>query len=290
MNGLLDNPILAAASECLAAGALLAGLARLAPGRALPGLVAPLVFLASYVLAYQRLPTAGGPVDAIAKIFYVAVAATFLGAILDLAGGRLARRLVATVLPLVILAWIGQRRFAQPDAGLLAACLVLWLGGMAILWRLDGVAAADEGEDEGSLAALSILMLLAVGFAPVALAGGSATSLLLSLAFAAGLGGAALWELWLPRRSFTAATLFGAGGGLLAVIDTVTLITRQIDFLALVLLLPILVAGQVGARLLLPRRRITGRARQILVGLLAALPLPLVVAVVLLRHPDAFSS
>lgn len=289
MNGWFDNPILAAAVECLAAGAVLAGLARLVRGRTLPGLVAPTVFIASYVLAYQRVPAAGGPVDSVAKIFYVAVAGALLGAILDLTGARFARRLAATVLPLVILAWIGQRRFAQPDPSLLLTCLGLWLGGMAVLWRLDGVAAAEEGQDGGSLAAISILMLLAVAFAPIALASGSSTSLLLSLAFGAGLASAALWELGLPRGSFTAATLFGAGGGLLAVIDTVTLITRQMDFLALLLLLPILVAGQFGARLL-PRRRFTGRTRQILVGLLAALPLPLVVAIVLLRHPDAFSS
>jgi hypothetical protein len=73
-------------------------------------------------------------------------------------------------------------------------------------------------------------------------------------------------------------------------IDTVTLITRQVDLAALALLLLIPYAGEVGARFLLPPNRFRGRVRQVLVGTLAASPIPLVMAVLLLRHPESFMS
>lgn len=294
LSGVFDNPILAAVLQCFAAGLTLAGLARLVPGRTVasrivPGLAAPVLFLVSYVIVYQRVPMGDSPVDSIAKIFYLAVAGSLAGLVLDLVGHRLARRGLAGLLPLVVVLWIGQRRFAAPDLGLWLSCLGLWVGGAALLLRLDHVAEAEDSE-HGAVPAFAILLLLASAFAPVALAGGSSTSLMLCLALAAGLGAIALWELALPRRSFTAATLFGAGGGFIAIIATVTLITREIDAVALVLLLLLLPAGQWGARLLLPRERVTGRLRQVLVGVLTAVPAILVIAYVLLRHPDAFSA
>jgi len=74
------------------------------------------------------------------------------------------------------------------------------------------------------------------------------------------------------------------------VVDTVTLITRQIDLAALALLLLIPYAGQVGARFLLPPNRIQGRARQVLIGLMSASPVLPVTAILLLRHPESFMS
>jgi hypothetical protein len=72
-------------------------------------------------------------------------------------------------------------------------------------------------------------------------------------------------------------------------IYTVTLITREVDLVALALLLLIPYAGQVSARLLLPQNRVRGRGRQILVGIFAATPLLLVMAVLLLRHRESIS-
>jgi hypothetical protein len=286
---LLDNPIFATAADCFVTGLILAGLARLTAHRIVAGLAGPIVFLASYVLTYQRVPLGDGPVDSIAKIFYLAVAGSLVGLAVDIAGGRHVRRIVSVLLPLAVVLWIGQRRFAAPDTGLWLACLGLWLGGAAILWRLDDVAAAEDA-DQGAVPAFAILLLLAVAFAPVALAGGSSTSLMLSVALGAGLGGAALWEFFLPRRSFTAATLLGVGAGFLAVVATVTLITRQMDYVTLVLLLLVPWVGQAAARLVPARQRLPLWARHVLVGLGAALPVLLVIALVLLRHPDAFSA
>ena len=86
------------------------------------------------------------------------------------------------------------------------------------------------------------------------------------------------------------SAVLGAGSGLLAVVDTATLITRQIDLAAVTLLLLIPYAGQVGARFLLPPNRIQGRARQVLIGLMAASPVLAVTAILLLRHPKSFMS
>lgn len=134
-----------------------------------------------------------------------------------------------------------------------------------------------------------MLMALMLAFAPVALLGGSSTSLMLCLATVAGLAAVVLWELVLPRGAFGASAVFGVGGGLLAMIDTVTLITRHVDLAALALLLLIPYAGEVGARLLLPPKRVRGRVRQVLIGTLAALPIPLVMAVLFLHHPESLS-
>ena len=129
-----------------------------------------------------------------------------------------------------------------------------------------------------------MLMALMLAFAPVALLGGSSTSLMLCLATVAGLAAVVLWELVLPRGAFGASAVFGVGGGLLAMIDTVTLITRHVDLAALALLLLIPYAGEVGARLLLRQSESVG-----LIGTLAALPIPLVMAVLFLHHPESLS-
>jgi hypothetical protein len=135
-----------------------------------------------------------------------------------------------------------------------------------------------------------MLMALLLALAPVALLGGSSTSLMLCLAAVAGLAAVALWEHAIPREAFCASAVFGVGCGLLAMIDTVTLITRQVDLAALALLLLIPYVGEVSARFLLPPNRIRGRVRQVLIGTLAASPILLVMAVLLLRHPESFTS
>jgi hypothetical protein len=99
----------------------------------------------------------------------------------------------------------------------------------------------------------------------------------------------ALWELVVPRGAFGASAVFGVGCGLLAVINTVTFITRQVDFAALAFLLLIPYAGQVCGRLLLPPNRFRERVRQVLIGTFAASPILLVMAVLLLRHPEPLS-
>ncbi len=286
---MLENPIALAALICFLLGLVLSGLVRIVRLSAVASTVLPIIFLASYVVTYQQVPTFP-PVGSTNKIFYIALAATLAGLVLDLLP-RAAnyRRLLAVIMPLLIVGWIGFPRFTKPDVQLIGTVLGLWLGGIALLWRLDTVATAPAERNGGSIVGTAMLMALLLAFAPVALLGGSSTSLMLCLAAVAGLAAAALWEIFVPRCAFGASAVFGVGCGLLAMIDTVTLITREVDLVALALLLLIPYAGEISARLLLPQNRFRGRVRQILVGIFAASPLLLVMAVLLLRHRESMS-
>jgi len=286
---MLENPIVLAALICFLLGLVLSGLARIVQHPAVATIVMPTIFLASYVVTYQQVP-AFPPVGSTNKIVYIALAATLAGLVLDLLPRTAVyRRLLAVILPLLIVGWIGFPRFAKPDIELTATALGLWLGGIAVLWRLDTAATSPPEHNGGSIVGTAMLMGLLLAFAPVALLGGSSTSLMLCLAAAVGLAAAALWEIVVPRGAFGASAVFGVGGGLLAMIDTVTLITREVDRVALALLLLIPYAGEVTARLLLPQNRFRGRFRQILVGIFAASPVLLVIAVLFFRHPESMS-
>ncbi len=286
---MLENPIILAALICFLLGLVLSGLARVVPGSTIASAVLPIIFLASYVLTYQQVPDFP-PIGSTNKIFYIALGAALVGLALDLLP-RTAnyRKLLAVIMPLLIVAWIGFPRFAALDVELMATVLGLWLGGVALLWRLETVATTPAERNGGSIVCTAMLMALLLAFAPVALLGGSSTSLMLCLAAVAGLAAAALWELVVPRGAFGASAVLGVGCGLLAMIDTVTLITRHVDLAALALLLLIPYAGEVGARLLLPPKRFRGRVRQVLVGTFAASPILLVMAVLFLHHPESLS-
>jgi hypothetical protein len=286
----LENPIFMAALLCFVLGLVLSGFMRIFPGSTVASTALPMVFLASYVLTYQQVPPFP-PVGATNKIFYITIEAAMIGFALDLlAHTANYRKLLVMIAPLLIVGWIGFPRFANLDVELIATSLGLWLGGVALLWRLDAVATKPVELNGGSIVGTAMLIALLLAFAPVAFLGGSSTSLMLCLAAIAGLAATALWELVIPRGAFCASAVFGVGCGLLAVIDTVTLITRQIDLAALALLLLIPYAGEVSAPFLLPPNRFHGRVRQILVGTLAASPILLVIAVLLLRHPESFMS
>ena len=288
VDAVLENPIFVAALICFVLGFGLSGLVRILPVLALGSMVSPSVFLASYVLTYQQIPTFP-PIGATNKIFYIGVAATLIGFLLDLLPQiRNYTKILVAIMSLSIVGWIGYPRFAKPDMGLMVTSLGLWLGGIALLWPLDAVAKTPTERNGGGVAGTAMLASLLLGFAPVALFGGSSTSMMLCLAAVAGLAAVVLWELVIPRQAFGASAIFGVGGGLLAMINTVTLITRQVDLAALALLLLIPYTGAVCARLL-PLNRIRGRARQILIGTLAASPILLVMAVLLLRRPESLS-
>ena len=286
---MLDNPIARAALICFMFGLVLSGLVRLIPVAAFASLVPAGVFLTSYVVTYEQVPPLP-PVGAVDKIFYVALVAALVGFILDLLRTTKLDRQLAVIVPGLIVGWIGLPRFANGDLEVVTTASALWLGGSVVLLRLSVVAKSTAEHNGGSLVAIAMLMALMLAFAPVALLGGSSTSLMLCFAAAAGLGAVAIWEFVTPREAFRASSVLGAGSGFLAVVSTVTLITQQIDLVGLALLLLIPYAGQVGARLLLPPNRIHGRARQVFVGLLAASPVLAVSAILLLRHPEFFVS
>ena len=127
-----------------------------------------------------------------------------------------------------------------------------------------------------------LLAVLPGVFAPIALFGGSSTSVGLCLGLTAGLAMMALVNLFWPRALGLTAVL-GAGCGLLAVIDTITLITRHIDFLALAVFLAVLFTGQIGARAVLPQH-VGPRVRAVAIGVMAAAPILVILAILFLRH------
>lgn len=292
MASLIDTPFLPTVVACLAAGLVLGLLARLATSPLPASLIPAVVFLAAYVTTYQKVP-GFPPVGSTNKIFYVAVFGTALGLLVDLlaltgrAGGRLAgalARLGALAVPIAIAAWIALPRFVNPDPEFLLPFAALVIGGAAALWRLWSVALLQR-MDGGEMVASAMLASLALGFAPIALFGASSTSLGLCLGFAVGLAAASLLALLWPR-GFGATALLGAGSGLLAVVDTVALITQRVDWLALALLLAVLVTGQWGARLLLRSSGRPGWLHRLSAALLSAVPVPLIVAMLFLRHPN----
>lgn len=277
MESLLDSPFAPIGAACLAV-ALAFGLLARALRFAWPAnLVAPLVFLTGYYLTYNKIPSFP-PAGSTNKIFYVVIAAALLGLALDVlaerwASSRAGRIVVGAAASVAVVAWIGLPRLAGADADLWALIAALALGGALLLWRV-----ASLGAPDGAF----LLPALFIGFAPIALFGGSSTSVGLCIGLAVGLGALALLGLFAPRPLGWAAAL-GAGAGLLAMIDTVTLITRKTDLLALLVYPAALFAGQLGARLL-PPQRIGPRLRAVLTGAMAAAPIVVVLAILLSRH------
>ena len=208
---MLENPIILAALICFLLGLVLSGLVRLVRSSAIASTVLPIIFLTSYVLTYQQVPTFP-PVGSTNKIFYIALAAALIGFALDpLPRTANYRKLLAAIMPLLIVGWIGFPRFAKPDVALIATALGLWLGGIALLWRLDAVATSPPEQNGGSIVGTAMLMALLLAFAPVAFLGGSSTSLMLCLAAVAGLAAAALWELVVPRNALAQAPFLVSG-------------------------------------------------------------------------------
>jgi len=114
-DAVLENPIVSAALICFLLGLALAGLVRVVPTSTIASIPLTIIFLASYVLTYQQIPPFP-PVGATNKIFYIALAAALIGFVLDLLS-QIAnyRKLLAVIMPLFIVGWIGLPRFAKLD-------------------------------------------------------------------------------------------------------------------------------------------------------------------------------
>ena len=284
MGSLLDSPFSPVVGACLFIGLAFSLFARLVRTPWPASLAAPIVFIVAYYLTYDKIPTFP-PVGATNKIFYIVLAAALAGLLYDLlapsgfagSDGRLMTVLMATA-SLLVATWIGLPRFSDTDASLVLTIVALVLGGTLVLWRLATVDGAGVMPVNGAV----LLAVLPGVFAPIALFGGSSTSVGLCLGFTAGLSTMALVNLFSPRALGLTAVL-GAGCGLLAVIDTITLITRHMDFLALAVFLAVLFTGQIGARAALPRHA-GPRVRAVATGVMAAASILVILAILFLRH------
>ncbi|MDX8440261.1 hypothetical protein [Mesorhizobium australafricanum] len=193
-------------------------------------LLVPLGFFLSYWLTYNRLPSFP-PVGAVNKVFYLAAAGAILGVAVEWIGSRKVKGLLLAATPVSSAAYIGDMiALAKPLDLVVAAG-----AGAAVLYALHREAAfGDEGSD---LRPAIMLAAASAGFAPIAFIGASSSSLQLSLGMAFGIAGIVFWHLSRPNYRFGWASLLGGAGGMIAVVQTVALITRKIDLLALALLL-----------------------------------------------------
>jgi hypothetical protein len=286
MDTLFDSPFTPALLAGSLVGLVLSMLARLWQSPVSANLVPPAVFLAAYYETYAKIPDFP-PVGSTNKVFYAALGGAVVGLVLDLLAERRAiqgvvGRAAIVVVAVLIALWIALPRLASADTGLLVLLACVMLGGAVLLLLVAALAAADPPAG-GAMVGWAVFAALPGVFAPIALFGGSSTSVGLCLGLAAGLAMCALVSLFAPRALGLAAIL-GAGGGLLAVIDTVALITRRVDLLALAVFLVAPIAGRVGAGLL-PRRAWAGpRLRAIIAGLFAAAPVAAILVLLFLRH------
>jgi hypothetical protein len=115
--------------------------------------------------------------------------------------------------------------------------------------------------------------------------GGSSTSMGLCLGFAVGLAICSL-SLMLAARSLGTMAVLGAGGGLLAVIDTVVLITGGADLIALALVALSPLLGPFGVRLLPRTLRGSSALVWVATGIAALSPLPVIVTLLFLRYEN----
>ena len=284
MEWLPDNPFVPIVLACVLAAVALSLLAFLIKSDFVASAAPPAIFLIGYYATYQKVPPFP-PIGSTNKIFYIALLATLGGFVLDrIAVGPLPRAAASLLVSLLAAAWIAYARLDLPDAELIVTGGAVILVGALILWRVGMIAAAAEPEGGGA-AALALLAALAAVFAPVALFGGSSTSVGLCLGFAIGLGICSL-SLMLAPRSLGNMAVLGAGGGLLAVIDTVVLITGGADLIALALVALSPLLGPFGVRLLPRTMRGSSALVWVATGIAALSPLPVIVTLLFLRYEN----
>ena len=267
---------------------LSAAAARVSGSRHVATLAAPVVFLVSYVVTYQKIPPFP-PLGAANKVFYVALAATLGASALEafarvprwaLAGPRLAARRrmgrLGRSWPIRTAATSGSvcraRRRRRPRA----------LGPRPPRDAARRRSAAALRRSAG-LAAVSALS------APALLFGGSSTGVGLCLGLAAGAAVLSAEALGAPRRLGPAAML-GAGSGLLAALDTIALVTRNADLLVLALIALAPFLGPRAVRLLPPALERRPVVAWVVSGLAVLSPLPVIVALLLLRHDNPLAT
>ncbi len=282
MDLIVNSPFTPVLASCVVMALALAGAARATRSPWVATLAAPVIFLVSYVVTYQKIPTFP-PVGAANKVFYVALAITLAAAALDVVG-RVPRWALACAASLLAEGWVGSTKLADPDSVTLALFVALDAGGGVALWGLDRLAtlAPPFGGAAPALAGLAAVSALS---APTLLFGGSSTGVGLCLGLAAGAALLSVENVGAGRVLGSAAML-GAGGGLLASLDTISLVTRRADpfALALIALAPFL--GPWAVRLLPPALRNRPFVAWIVSGLAVLSPLPVIVALLLLRHDN----
>ncbi|MGO7581969.1 hypothetical protein ACC689_05200 [Rhizobium ruizarguesonis] len=285
MSGLGDSPqevlivsALAVMIIALVLSAILRWRGAIAPTDLLPAIS----FLAAYILVYNKIP-AFPPVGAVNKVFYVALLGTFLGVAVDLLRWHVIFRAFALIQPVIAAIYIGQPRLSVAIWEVALAALA----GLAVALLIFGRTAPDGDADirRGGLVAV-----LSLGFAPLALLGASSSTFQLCLLFAtANFGILVVDVVTKPAFRFGGASILGGLGGLLAIVDTVVLITRKTDLIALALLGLSVVIPQILTDLACHTLGVSGRLPRLVVYFgLAILPAAAAVLVAFVNYGSSF--
>jgi hypothetical protein len=223
MEWVLDNPFTPVVAVCAVVAAIFALALYLTKWSWIGSVAAPVVFLVAYSQTYQKVP-AFPPVGSANKVFYVALAASAaLFAIEWMPKVTMPAAVYALAAALLGVIWIAYAKLWPIEPELFAIAVAAVAFGALALWR---VALFKSATSLAVLAAVSSLL------APVALFGGSSTSLGLYLGTSVGLAILSLGYLVVPVP-LRASAIFGVGAGLLATVDSIALISRKADLLAL---------------------------------------------------------
>ena len=217
----------------------------------------------------------------------MALAAT-LGASAFEAFSRVPRWALAGLASLLAAGWVGWSKLANPDLPSLALFPALVVVGGLALWGLDRLATPAPPSGGGAVALGGLAAISALS-APALLFGGSSTGVGLCLGLAAGAAVLSAEALGAPRRLGPAAIL-GAGSGLLAALDTIALVTRNADLLVLALIALAPFLGPRAVRLLPPALERRPVVAWVVSGLAVLSPLPVIVALLLLRHDNPLAT
>jgi hypothetical protein len=281
MGPILDNPFAPAVLACAVVAALLGAAQCFTKLTWIGEIAAPLIFLTAYFQTYQKVP-AFPPVGAANKVFYVGlVAAIVIFAVERLPTGWLPAMAKAIFASLLGVIWIGYAQFAHPDFGLFSTAAAIVVVGAVVLWRIERL--GSDPTSTGSASALATLAAVSALLAPVALFGGSSTSVGMCLGVTVGLAILSVAYLIVPLP-VRATAIFGLGAGMLAVVEPIALISRKADLLALavIALAPFLAA--LGVRWLPDTARRSPTLVWFVSGLAALSPLVVIVALLFLRH------
>lgn len=263
MNTLLvQSALMPFAVSAIAAG-LLRLIGREARGAAMAAACIGLAFLAGYVLILG-LP-GSWPTTATQKIFLIAALAVVIGLSLDLSrDSEEMTRLLAYLLPLAALIWLGWKRLIIPDWIDIAA-----LGATAVAggFALSQTLARDARATESAIK----LMVAAAALSFIALIGASASFSQLAGVLAAATAGFLVWNWPVPRFRFAAAAVLGGGVIFLALTGAVAIYTNA-PKPALGLLFPIFFADMAVGRIRTGTRRIDNALRPLLIFVITLIP------------------
>ncbi|RFB88804.1 hypothetical protein B5K11_25495 [Rhizobium leguminosarum bv. trifolii] len=260
-------------------GFLVSGLMRWRGLIRVTDLLMPAGLLAAYWLTYNKVPTFP-PVGAVNKVFYVIVIGMAIGLAAEIAAPR-AARLLALLQPVAAAFYIGLPRLGTASWDVAIAAVA----GMAIMGIvfLRGATGAEDDVKRGGVVAV-----LALGFAPIALLGASSSSFQLCLMFAGGCFGILVVHAVKGAFRFGGASSIGALGGLIAIADTVVLITRKADLIALAVLALCVVLPELSERICLKIGLSRPFPRLFVHIALAALPAAAAFAVAFVDYGSSF--